>query len=231
VQTLTHADGVINLAGENVGGHGPLPPRWSPALKRRLRLSRLEATQAIVQALAEAPPEQRPHVLINASAVGYYGDRGDEILTEDSLPGVGFFPALCSDWEVAAASAESLGLRVVRLRTGVVLERGAMAARLLVLASRVGLGGPLGSGQQWWAWIHRADVIGLILHALQSESVYGALNVVGPEPRRMIDFPRELGHLLLRPSWVPTPAFALRLAFGEGADALLLASQRVITRT
>jgi uncharacterized protein len=228
VQRLRTTDAVINLAGESVAGRGPIPMRWSARTRAALRTSRLEATQAIVRALELMPPEHRPRVLINASAIGYYGDRGDEILSEDSPPGAGFFPELCRDWEAAAATAESLGVRVVRLRTGVVLERGAMAADLLILASRLGAGGRLGSGRQWWAWIHRADVIGLILHALRTEPISGAMNVVSPAPRRMADFPEVLGRLLLRPSWLPAPAFALRLVFGEIADALLLASQRVM---
>jgi hypothetical protein len=186
----------------------------------------MEATHAVVQALAVNP--RRPGVLVNASAVGYYGSRGEEVLTESSEPGVDFFGRLCVEWECSARKAESLGLRVVCLRTGVVLERGAMAAELLVLASRLGAGGRLGSGQQWWSWIHRDDVIGLVQHALAVDVVDGALNVVAPRPRRMIDFPRVLGRLLHRPSLAPAPACALRLAFGEMADALLLASQRVL---
>jgi hypothetical protein len=226
VQRIGRADAVINLAGQNVGGAGPIPTRWTPRFKTALRASRMEATHAIVQALAVNT--RRPGVLVNASAVGYYGSRGDEVLTESSEPGVDFFGRLCVEWECSARKAESLGLRVVCLRTGVVLERGAMAAELLVLASRLGAGGRLGSGQQWWSWIHRDDVIGLVQHALAVDVVDGALNVVAPRPRRMIDFPRVLGRLLHRPSLAPAPACALRLAFGEMADALLLASQRVL---
>jgi uncharacterized protein (TIGR01777 family) len=228
VQQLGQADAIINLAGESVGGQGPLPVRWSPAFKARLRASRLDATQAIVQAIAATPIERRPRVLVNASAIGYYGDRGDEVLAEDSPPGRGFFANLCLDWEAAAQTAEDLGTRVVRLRTGIVLERGAMAADLLILASHLGVGGPLGSGRQWWSWIHRADVVGLILHALRDDDLHGPLNLVAPTPRPMRDFPRVLGRLLHRPSLVPAPAFALRIGLGEVADALLLASQRVM---
>ena len=226
VQRVGRADAVINLAGESVGGTGPIPTRWTSQFKNALRASRLTATYAIVQALAAN--QRRPGVLINASAIGYYGSRGDELLTESSGAGADFFGQLCLDWETAGRKAEQLGVRVVRLRTGVVLERGAMASNLLILASRLGVGGRLGSGQQWWSWIHRDDVIGLIQHALSNEAVDGALNAVAPEPRRMIDFPRVLGQLLHRPSLVPTPAFALRIALGEIADALLLASQRVV---
>ncbi|MBV9578645.1 MAG: TIGR01777 family oxidoreductase [Chloroflexi bacterium] len=228
VRRLGEMDAVINLSGENIGGRGPLPSRWSSSVKARLRASRLQTTHAIVQALGTTPPEHRPHVMINASATGYYGDRGDEILTEDSSAGSDFLAGLCVDWEAAAVEAEALGVRVVRLRTGVVLDRGAMAADLLILASRVGVGGRLGSGRQWWSWIHRADVVGLIVHALETEPVQGALNAVAPAPRRMGDFPEVLGHLLGRPNWLPTPSFALRLAFGEVSDALLLSSQRVL---
>ncbi|MBV9597876.1 MAG: TIGR01777 family oxidoreductase [Chloroflexi bacterium] len=228
VQRLREMDAVINLAGENLAGGGPLPSRWSPGAKAKLRTSRLQSTRVVVQALGSTPPERRPHVMINASAIGYYGDRGDEILTEASSAGTDFLATLCADWEAAAVEAEPLGVRVVRLRTGVVLDRGGMAADLLTLASWLGVGGRLGSGRQWWSWIHRADVIGLILHALHTEPLHGAFNAVGPAPRRMADFPRVLGQLLTRPSFMPAPSFALRLAFGEVADALLLASQRVL---
>lgn len=228
VKRVGQADAVVNLAGENVGGRGPLPMRWSPEFKTTLRSSRLDATRAVVQALAATAADQRPRVLVNASAIGYYGNRGDEILTEQSPSGHDFFADLCREWEDAAVGAEPLPVRVVRLRTGVVLERGAMAADLLILASRLGVGGPLGSGRQWWSWIHRDDVVGLIGHAVRNEAVRGALNAVAPTPRLMVDFPRVLGQLLHRPSLVPAPAFGLRLAFGEVADALLLASQRVV---
>ena len=224
---IGQVDAIVNLSGENVGGRGPLPVRWSAAFKAALRASRLDTTRAVVQAIAATPAEQRPGVLVNASAIGYYGNRGDELLTEDSPPGRDFFAALCRDWEEAAAAAEPLGVRVVRLRTGVVMARGAMAADLLIFASRLGVGGPLGSGKQWWSWIHRDDVVGLIQHALGDDAVRGPLNVVAPTPRQMVDFPRVLGHLLHRPSLAPAPAFALRLVFGEVADALLLGSQRV----
>jgi uncharacterized protein (TIGR01777 family) len=222
----THA--VINLTGANVAGGGLLPARWNAEIKDNLRRSRLDATHAIVEAIAATTFSQRPRILLNASAIGFYGSRGDEILVEGSPPGNDFFAQLCIDWEAAAAAGERLGMRVVRLRTGVVLDHGAMATDLLVLASRVGAGGRLGSGRQWWSWIHRADVIGLIRRALYNDALGGELNVVAPAPRRMIDFPIILGHLLRRPSCLPTPAFALRLALGEIADALLLSSQRVL---
>jgi uncharacterized protein len=228
VQAVGASDAVINLAGENVGGRGPLPQRWTTEIKNNLWWSRLESTRAIVEAIAASPAGQRPRVLLNASAIGYYGNRGDEILIEGSPPGSDFFAELCADWEAEARSAEQLGVRVVRLRTGVVLDHGTMATDLLLLASQLGAGGRLGSGRQWWSWIHRADVIGLMLHALQTDALGGELNVVAPAPRRMIDFPRILGHLLRRPSWLPTPAFGLRLVLGEIADVLLLSSQRVL---
>ena len=228
VQRLGQVQAVVNLAGENVGGHGPLPRRWTEAHKTRLRASRLQATRALVEGLAVTPAERRPQVLLNASAIGYYGDRGDEVLTEASAPGNDFFANLCLDWEVATLAAEDLGLRVVQLRTGVVLAPGAMASDLLVLASRLGAGGPLGSGRQWWSWIHRDDVIGLTQFALHTDAISGAINLVAPNPRQMRDFPAVLGRLLHRPSLLRTPAWALRLAFGELADQLLLASQRVL---
>jgi uncharacterized protein len=227
VQRIGRANAVVNLAGTNIGGSGRLPARWTPQFKASLWTSRLTATNAIVEAIGAAPTEHRPRILVNASAIGYYGNRGDELLNESSRPGTDFFGRLCTDWEDAARAAEPLGVRVVRVRTGVVLERHAMAADLLILASRLFVGGPLGSGQQWWSWIHRDDVLGLMMHALLSDSIVGPMNAVAPNPRRMIDFPRVLGRLLHRPSSMPAPAFALRLVFGEMADALLLASQRV----
>ena len=228
VQRLGQVQAVINLAGENVGGHGPLPRRWTEAHKTRLRASRLLATRALVEGLAVTPAERRPQVLLNASAIGYYGDRGNEVLAEASAPGNDFFANLCLDWEVATLAAEELGLRVVQLRTGVVLAPGAMASDLLVLASRLGAGGPLGSGRQWWSWIHRDDVIGLTQYALHTAAISGPINLVAPNPRQMRDFPVVLGRLLHRPSLLRTPAWALRLAFGELADQLLLVSQRVL---
>lgn len=228
LERLPTVGAIINLAGENVAGHGWLPARWSPERKAAIRASRIQATRSIVQALAAAPPERRPPILINASAVGYYGDRGDEVLTELSPSGADYFSDLCRNWEAAAVAGEQLGVRVVCVRTGVVLERGAMAADLLILASRLGAGGRLGSGRQWWSWIHRADVVGLMVHALHTDTVRGPLNLVAPNPRRMEDFPRVLGALLHRPSLLPAPAWALRLVFGELANALLLSSQRVL---
>jgi uncharacterized protein (TIGR01777 family) len=228
LERLPEVDAVINLSGANVGGHGRLPARWSPGVKAGLRSSRLQSTRAIVQGLAATPAARRPRILINASAVGYYGDRGDEVLTELSQSGSDYFSDLCRAWEAEALAAEPLDVRVVCLRTGVVLDRGAMATDLLVAASRLGAGGRLGSGRQWWSWIHREDVAGLIRHALHGDAVRGPLNLVAPNPRRMEDFPRVLGALLRRPSWLPTPAWALRLVFGELADALLLSSQRVL---
>jgi uncharacterized protein (TIGR01777 family) len=229
VQRVGQADAVVNLAGENVGGRGPVPTRWTAGFKTALRTSRLQATDGIVRALSAAPA-RGPAALVNASAVGYYGSRRDEILTESSGPGSDFFGRLCVEWEAAAQAAANYGVRVVVVRTGVVLERQALAAHLLVLASKLGVGGPLGSGQQWWPWIHRDDVIGLVLHALDSETVSGALNAVSPNPRRMAEYPQVLGKLLHRPSVVPAPEFALRLLFGEVAEALLLSSQRALPR-
>jgi len=227
VEEFGSVDAVVNLAGENIGGRGPIPTRWSGALKAELRASRLQATRALVNAIAQTDSARWPRVLVNASAAGYYGDRGEEVLTEQSTAGDDFLAKLCVEWEAAACAAEALGVRVVRLRTGVVLDGGSLASDLLVLTSRLGVAGPLGSGRQWWSWIHREDVAGLILHALDREAVSGPLNLVAPAPRRMRDFAVVLGRLLHRPVWLPAPAFALRVALGELADALLLGSQRV----
>lgn len=218
MRCLDGADAVINLCGESV-----FERRWSAAQKQRLYDSRIQATQALVAAIGRAT--RKPRVLINGSAVGYYGEPVEVPANEDSPAGDTFLAHIARDWETAALVAESHGARVVCLRIGVVFgPQGGPLARML-LPFRLGLGGRLGNGQQWISWIHVADVIGLIHFALTSEHVQGALNAVAPFPVRNAELTRTLGQLLHRPTLLPLPAWLLRLVLGARAS-LLLASQR-----
>ncbi len=223
VDVVGRADAVVNLAGESIASG-----RWTSARKEALRRSRLTATGTLVQAIARAPVATRPRSLVNASAIGYYGDRDDETLTEESPPGDDFLARLCIEWEAAAHEAESLGVRVVTLRTGVVLGKGGGALPLMALPFRLFLGGPVGSGRQWVSWVHLDDVVGIVRHALENEDVRGPVNATSSAPVRQRDFARAIGEALGRPSWAPVPAFVLRVVLGEMADGLLLPSQRVL---
>jgi len=214
------ADAIVNLAGENIG-----EGRWTPERKNRLVGSRLEATAALVEALRRAPAGNR--TLINASAIGLYGSRGDETLDETSPRGDGFLADLVENWETAARQTETLA-RLVILRFGVVLAKDGGALGKMLLPFRLGVGGPIGSGEQWMSWVDRDDVIRFILWALDDDSVRGVYNVTAPEPVRNRDFGKALGRALHRPAVMPTPAFALRLLFGEMADEVLLAGQKVL---
>jgi uncharacterized protein len=214
-------DAVIHLAGESIMGL-----RWTAAKKQHIRESRTTATRLLVQTLVRLP--KPPAVLISASAIGYYGTRGDEVLTEDSRPGTGFLADVAREWEAATAAAIAHGVRVVNPRIGVVLStRGGALAKMLT-PFRLGVGGVVGGGTQWMSWIALEDVIGAIQHALATEALRGPVNAVAPGPVTNADFTRTLGRVLGRPALVPLPAFAARLAMGEMADALLLASQRVV---
>jgi hypothetical protein len=213
------ADAVVNLAGEPIAGK-----RWSPAQKARLRASRIETTSALVQAIGAA--QKTPKLLLNASAVGYYGPRGDETVTEAEPPGSDFLAGLCREWEAEALRAEKSGARVLLLRTGIVLGRGGGALAKMVPPFKFFFGGPLGSGRQWMPWIHLEDEIGLIEFLVRSNA-RGAVNATAPEPVPMKEFCATLGKELGRPSWAPVPAFVLRLAFGEMAD-ILLTGQRAV---
>ena len=216
-ESLREADVVIHLAGE------PVAQRWTAEAKRRIRESRVTGTRNLVEALARLP--RRPESLICASAIGYYGSRGDEVLTESSAPGSGFLPEVCVAWEREAQAAEAFGIRVVRVRTGVVLDANGGALVRMLPPFRMGLGGRLGSGRQWMSWIHLEDLTALFQFAVESQ-VRGPLNAVAPNPVTNSDFTRELARTLRRPAVFPVPEFALRLLFGEMAD-VLLASQRV----
>jgi uncharacterized protein (TIGR01777 family) len=213
-------DGIINLAGEPIAAK-----RWTPQQKRKIRMGRIETTNALVDAIAKA--EQKPGFLINASAVGYYGPRGDEPITEEAGSGTGLLAETARDWENEAMKAQSSGLRVVCLRTGIVLGRNGGALAKMVPPFKFFVGGPLGSGKQWMSWIHMEDEVGLILHLAGNAEASGPINATAPNPVTMKEFCRTLGHVLGRPSWAPVPAIALRLLLGEMAE-MLLTGQRVI---
>jgi uncharacterized protein (TIGR01777 family) len=216
---IAGADAIIHLAGE------PVAQRWSKEVKQRIRDSRVYGTNCLVQALART--KNKPKVLISASAIGYYGDRADEALNEHSKAGGGFLPEICQDWELAARSAESLGIRVVLLRIGIVLHHSGGALRTMLTPFKLGVGGPIGSGNQWMSWIHRDDLVAMILWALENPNVSGPINGVGPSPCRNAEFVKALGHAISRPALLPVPGFALRVLYGEMAD-VILSSQRVL---
>jgi uncharacterized protein (TIGR01777 family) len=210
-------DAVVHLAGEPIFGK-----RWSAQQKENLRTSRVSSTRKLAQSLADLPASQRPRVFVSGSAIGYYGDRGDELLDEGCGPGDDFLAGLCQEWEEAAREA---GVRTVLLRTGIVLARGGGALARMLPPFRLGLGGPIGSGRQWMSWIHRRDLARLILHAVDDERLSGPVNGTAPEPVRNRDFARALGRALHRPALFPVPVVALRLVLGEVAK-ILADSQR-----
>jgi uncharacterized protein (TIGR01777 family) len=212
---------VVNLAGESIDR------RWTEENRRRFHDSRVGVTRRLVETLRALPATVRPKVLVNASAVGIYGDRGDEFLTESSAPGDGYLAELCHEWEAAAIAAEALGMRVVRPRIGVVLGRGGSAFEKLRLVFKCGLGGRLGSGHQWMPWVHLADLRAAIVHAVVSDSLAGAANCAAPQPERNRDFTCKLAQALHRPALLPVPGFALKLALG-GFGGALLAGQRAL---
>lgn len=214
------ADVVINLAGENIG-----EGRWTEERKRRMIGSRLDATGAIVESLRRDPARAR--TLINASAVGYYGNRGDEILNESSSRGDGFLAELVERWEAAAREAESLA-RLVIVRFGVVLGADGGALQKMALPFKLGVGGPVGNGLQWLSWIDREDAVRFVEWAIDQDSARGIYNATSPQPIRNREFARALGGALHRPAFMPTPAIPLRLIFGQMAEEVLLAGQRVI---
>lgn len=221
VSAMEGADAVVHLSGASVAGG-----RWTPARKALLRSSRIDTTRVLVDALASL--RQKPRVFVCASATGCYGDRGDEILTESSAIGTDFLSLVVRDWEAEAARAEICGIRTVELRFGVILstEGGALAAMLRPF--KFGVGGRLGSGKQWMSWISLEDAVGVVCSAITHEQLTGPLNVVAPNPLRNTEFTRITATVLHRPAIFAAPAFALRIALGEMADGLLLASLRVM---
>jgi uncharacterized protein (TIGR01777 family) len=219
-ESLDGVDAVVHLAGE------PIAQRWNDEVKEKIRASRATGTRHLVQALSTA--RQRPAVLICGSAIGYYGSRGDEVLTESSAPGSGFVAEVCMAWEKEADLTESLGIRLVKLRTGVVLGSNGGALAKMLPPFKAGMGGRLGHGDQWMSWVHIDDLVGIIQHALENP-LRGAVNGTSPNPVTNADFTRALGHGLSRPAVVPVPAFTLRFMFGEMSE-VMLSSQRVLPK-
>ena len=213
----------IHLSGANVAAH-----RWTAAYKREMVESRVASTRALATALAGL--SRPPRVLLVASGTGIYGNRGDELLDESSSAGSGFLAKLCQAWEEAARPAAEAGIRVVHLRSGLVLDSSAGALGRMLPAFRLGLGGPLGSGRQWMSWIALPDLIAAVQFLLANEKLSGPVNIVAPNPVTSAEFASALGHALHRPAMLPAPAFALRLAFGEMADEALLSGARVIPK-
>ncbi len=220
------ADAVVNLVGEGIAAR-----RWTPAQKQRIVDSRLRAGAAVSEALRMA--RKRPGLLVQASAVGLYGPRGDEFIDEDvapPAPGVSFLADTARAWEASTLEAEELGLRRVIIRTGMVLDKGGGALEKLVLPFRLFLGGPVGSGKQWMSWIHRKDEAAAVIHLMREEDCSGAYNLTAPNPVTNLEFCRALGRALRRPCLLPAPAVAVRLALGEMARELILGGQRVLPK-
>lgn len=212
-------DGVVHLAGESIIG------RWNAEKKAKIRSSRIEGTKSLVEAVSSVP--NPPKIFVCASAIGYYGDRGNELLREDSAPGTGFLPEVCQGWESAASDATSKGIRVVNTRFGIVLSDKGGALKQMLTPFKLGLGGKVGSGHQYFSWIAIDDVVSAMNYVLQNETISGPVNFVTPTPVTNEEFTRILAKVLCRPAIFPIPAFAARKVFGEMADALLLASAKV----
>jgi uncharacterized protein (TIGR01777 family) len=219
--TVDGADAVVNLAGLGVEDK-----RWDERVRAELVSSRVDPTATLATAIAELPGSARPGVLVNASAVGYYGDTGDRETDEESSPGTGYFPDMCKRWEAATEPASRAGVRVVRLRTGIVLDAGGGLLKPMLLAFRLYAGGRLGNGRQWMPWISMRDWVSAVAHLIES-TVDGPVNVVGPDPVRNADFARALASVVHRPALIPVPTFALRIALGQFANEAV-ASQRVL---
>jgi len=213
-------DAVVHLAGESIANG-----RWTAAIKERISESRTRGTFFLADALAKSV--RPPKVMVCASAVGFYGNRGEERLTEGSLPGKGYLPEVCQAWESACSPAVAKGIRVANLRFGVVLSPQGGALKKMLLPFKFGLGGKIGSGQQWWSWVSLEDVVGALRHVLSTDNLSGPINVTAPVSVRNADFTKMLGRALHRPAFLPLPAFAATLVLGEMAEALLLASANV----
>ena len=221
VESLAGVDAVMHLAGETVVG------RWTEAKRNAIRDSRVIGTRNLVAGIAKA--ETKPQIMVSASAIGFYGDRGDEELTEESTPGDDFLADTSIAWEEEARKVEALGVRLARVRIGVVLGPGGGALGAMLTPFKLGLGGPLGSGRQWWSWIHRDDLVGLILHLIDND-LSGTFNGTAPVPSRQKDFAKALGRVLHRPAFIPLPAFQLKILMG-GFATELLSSKRVLPQT
>ena len=217
--TVSGFDAAIHLAGESIFG------RWTADKKSKIRDSRVAGTLNLARALAQA--EERPKVFVCGSAIGYYGDRGDELLTEESAPGTGFLAQVCSAWEEATMPAMQAGIRSVNLRTGIVLSPKGGALGAMLIPFKLGVGGRTGSGRQWMSWIDVQDMVGAIHLILKNDLLRGPVNIVAPKPVTNADFARTLASVLSRPAIFPLPAFAVKAVFGEMGEELLLASQKV----
>lgn len=218
---LTGCEAAINLAGESIAAG-----RWNENRKRSIRESRLDATSTIAKTFATLEP--RPRLIVNASAIGYYGNRGDEWLDETSRSGSGdYLSSVCRDWEAATEPARAAGVRVVKTRFGVILSKEGGALATMLTPFKLGLGGVVGSGRQYMSWIAIDDVVGAILHSINHAELAGPVNVVAPQPVTNAEFTKTLGRVLSRPTIFPMPAFAAKLAFGQMGDELLLGGQRV----
>lgn len=221
-KSIDGADGIVNLAGAGIADK-----RWTERQKEIIRSSRIDSTRALVRAIAKA--KSKPQFLINASAVGYYGARGDETLTEESAPGKDFLAEVCVAWEAEAKKAHDQGVRVALLRTGIVLGKGKGALAKMVIPFKLFVGGPLGSGSQWMPWIHIEDEVGLILFLIDNAKAQGSFNATAPNPVTMEEFCKALGKVLNRPSWATVPESALTLLLGEMAD-MVLGGQRALPK-
>jgi uncharacterized protein (TIGR01777 family) len=218
-ESVSGFDAVVHLAGESIVG------RWTDTKKLKIRSSRVAGTTNLAQALAQA--KNKPQVFVCSSAIGYYGDRGDEVLNEQSAPGGGFLPDVCREWEVATKAAADAGIRTVQMRTGIVLSTTGGALGKMLMPFKMGVGGRIGDGRQWMSWIDVQDMVGAIHHILKSDLLQGPVNMVAPKPVMNEEFTRTLASVLSRPAIFPVPAFVVKLAFGEMGETVLLGSQRV----
>ena len=217
-------DGVIHLLGENVAG------RWTASKRERISGSRKEGTRNLVEAIAALPAEERPRVLVSASAVGYYGERGESEITEETEPGTDFLADVCRDWEAEAVVAESVGLRVVRMRMPLLVDPSGGALEQMLPLAKAGLGGPLGSGRQWWCWVSAADVVQFAVAAVGEERFAGAYNLCAPNPVRQKEFAATLGRVLGRPAFLPAPTFVLKTVLGAFSVEVLGSKRQIPAR-
>jgi len=218
-EAVSGFDAVVHLAGESIFG------RWTASKKAKIRNSRVSGTFHLAQALAQA--EEKPQVFVSGSAIGYYGNRGEEALSEDSAPGTGFLSEVCQQWEEATTPAVQADIRTVHIRTGIVLSPKGGALEAMLLPFKLGLGGRTGDGQQWMSWIDVRDMVGAIHHILKTDLIQGAVNLVAPKPVRNAEFASTLASVLSRPAIFPMPAFAVKILLGEMGEELLLGSQKV----
>jgi len=220
LERVENFDAIIHLAGENVSGL-----RWTDDKKKSIRDSRVNGTHNVVENIAKL--KNKPRVFISGSAIGFYGDRNDDVMTESSKPGDTFLSDVCKAWETESMRAENLGVRTVLLRTGIVLSKDGGALAAMLTPFKFGVGGVVGSGKQWMSWISLEDVVGIVNFALENDNLRGPVNVVSPNPVTNEEFTKTLGEVLYRPSFLPLPEFAVNLVFGEMGDALLIDSTRV----